>query len=954
MSQPHLLHRLQQADRAWQQQTALGWVLRGWKWAVLALAVVLVADIVLHLEARQRLMLDGLLLLGLGGTVGWAIHTAWFKTNPMERIARVLEERSPVLGSKLINVLQLHQKFVETPNPSPLTRMLAEQAVNDAAREVNHIPLLPLTKDANMGRIARWHALLPTALALIVAVVCFRAFDITVTRFLDPFGDHPPYSLTRIMIEEPMRSDSSVMYRGSFSVKVKWSGHDPKELFLTAQPPNEPEKAVTLPMIPQEPGVFVLQLDDIRTDLLVYAHTRNRWSTSTAHPLAVLLTPQFASATVAVKTPNYTGLPEKKSPFTFSGLTALSGSQITVTLRSNRPLKSGQITLAAGSGAPQEIELKPSEEKLDEVTGSFIAEASGRMSFSLLDVGDVPSDEARTSAFTVTHDLAPQVGIPQPPRDGVVVEGFPLDARITASDDYGLKLLRVHVARNGEFGKPLETSFLKVTRSESVALPLMTGENPPKAGDVITFFAEAMDTFPKTHISRSEMRTLTVITNEQYQDMLRQQHTVAELESKYAAILGEQRELVERQKALAEEAAKVAKEAAEKPGDPALAKRAENLQKEQDKINEGLMKSAEKMEKFVSETPLYDIESEFAEALQEQAKAIKESVEQNKSAPRSSQKDMAQAAKEHQERLDGPEQEGSEKIADALADLAKLQELVNDFNHFAALYEQQDKLTQQAQPYNKPQGSLDETDQLAVQNLGALQRSVGEDLRDLAEKIRKDIEAAKDTFPKACASGEKLAHAIENVRMEHLAGLASGKMLRGDGRGGHQGAERLLQEMRSLFGECQGAGGEMGQELDTCLSLKHGMAGGNTMKQMMQSRRFGFNRGTGMGGQGSGMGGFMMGNTVGGGQGVYGAEDKLGRSGGVGNGKGEGQPGGGGIAEITKTEQSTGPAQVNRASDSVPATTLMEQYRSLTDAYFNRITRDQAPPEAKPDDAKKP
>jgi hypothetical protein len=106
-----------------------------------------------------------------------------------------------------------------------------------------------------------------------------------------------------------------------------------------------------------------------------------------------------------------------------------------------------------------------------------------------------------------------------------------------------------------------------------------------------------------------------------------------------------------------------------------------------------------------------------------------------------------------------------------------------------------------------------------------------------------------------------------------------------------------------------------------------------------------------------GMGGFMSGNDPAGAeQNVYGAENQLGR---VSKGMGDGQtpPGEDPTAQatITKSDVSTGATEVNRATDAVPAATLIEQYRGLTEAYFDRITgkaREPKPPAA--DKEKKP
>lgn len=945
-----VLSRLRQADRAWQGQRAMLCLLRGLRWALLVVAALLAADVVLHLDSQPRLLLSLLMLAAVLGCIGWLAHQAWFFKNPDERVARLLESREPELGSKLINVLQLQQKFAGAEG---LTRTLAEQAVNEAAAKVREVRFMPLTREAAMKPQLR-NTLLALALFIVTAACVFHAFSTTLVRFLDPLGDHPPYSLTSLWLDEPAQRGSSVLYRESFTVKCRWSGHDPKELFLTAHPPGQPEKAVTIPMFAQEQGVFVQKIEDVRTNLIIHAHTRNGWSRSRSHPLTVLLTPQFLVASVSITPPEYTGLTAKGSEFAFNGLSALKGSRVTFRITSNRPLKSGVITLATSAGKPQAISLVPDKEKPDEVSGVFTAEDSGRMTFALTDIDGIPSDTEKSSAFTVTHDLAPQVAIAEPSRDGFLVEGHAMNARVTAGDDYGLKTLRVHVSRNEQFAPPVEREFKTVTRNEALTLPLTEGV---KAGDVITLFAEAIDTHPDPpHVARSETRRLTVISKEQYNDFLRQQHDIADLEAKYDALMSQHQQLLDQQKKLAEAAAKLAE--SNKPED---AKKREELRQQQEKLNEELLKSAERMEQFVAEAPLYEVEKSFQDDLKKEAQQVRDSVAANQkaNAAQPDGKSFAEEAKEHHERMAGAQEETQEKIEKAIAELSQMQEIIKDFNHFKALYEHQQQVTAQSEPYLQ-KSTISEADQLAIQDLGANERGIGSELHMLADKLRSDAAAAQEKFPKAAASAMKLAEAIEDVRMGRLAENAAQKMLEGDGKGGHQGAQRLEQEMRALFGECKGGEGEMSNELDQFLSLsqcqKPGMRPGGQFQQMMQSKKFGKGKGR-SGSEGMGMGGFMSGNDPAGAeQNVYGAENQLGR---VSKGMGDGQtpPGEDPTAQatITKSDVSTGATEVNRATDAVPAATLIEQYRGLTKAYFDRITgkaREPKPPAA--DKEKKP
>jgi hypothetical protein len=926
----HLMARLRQADRAWQQQRAMIWLMRSVQWLILAAVALLAVDVFLHLDAPLRLTLSLICAAAALSLFGWLAYQAWFFENPAERTARLLESREPELGSKLINVLQLQDKFAQAEG---LTRTLAEQAVHDAAERVQQVRFMPLTREPTLKKqVSR--ALVTAFLFVLLAGFTFQAFITTLIRYVDPMGDHPPYSLTKVWLEEPGQTGASVLYRSSFTVKCRWSGHDPKELFLTAHPPGEPEKAVTVPMFAQEKGLFVQKIEDVKTNLLIHAHTRGSWSRSRAHPLTVLLTPQFVSASTSISPPAYTGLPAKTGDFGFSGLSALKGSRVSFRLGSNRPLKDGVITLATSSGRPEVIRLIPDDKKPDEVTGSFIADSSGRMTFALTDVTGVPSDTEKSSAFTVTHDLGPQVAIAEPARDGFLVESYTMSARVTASDDYGLKSVRVQVSLNDFYAEPVERTYPEITRNDSISLPLYG-----KAGDVITLFAEAIDTHPSPpHVARSETRHLQIISKEQYNDFLRQQHDIADLEAKYDSLMDQHRALLDQQKKLAEEAAKLA--ASNQPD--AKAQR-ESLQKQQQKLNEELLKSAESMEKFVAETPLYEIEKSFQDDLKKEAQEVRDSVAANQKAngAQPDSQTFAQEAKKHHERMAGAQEQAEEKIEKAIADLSKIQEIMKDFNHFKALFEQQEQITAQTQPYLLKL-TPSETDQLALQDLGAKERAIGDELRELATKLQSDATAAEAKFPKAASSARKLASAIEDVRMDTLADKAAQKMLSGDGKAGHQGAQRLEHEMRALFGQCKGSEAPMSDELDQFMSLSQcmnpKMGQGNQFKQMMQSQKFGEGKGR-SGSQGMGMGGYMMGDDPARSANVYGAESTLGRTN-KGMGDGQAPPGSDPTAQaaITQTDVSTGAAEVNRATDAVPATTLIEQYRGLTEAYFDRIT----------------
>src|SRR5262249_20080114 len=149
-------------------------------------------------------------------------------------------------------------------------------------------------------------------------------------------GDHPPFSFTRLEIVQPGATGTNVLYGKEFIVRVKATGHQPNEIFLTAFPPGHPERATTVPMFAKN-GSFDQSLDNIRTELLVTAHTKDHSSESHQVHIGVILTPQLEHAFVRVAPPEYTGLKTEEKPYLFKGLQALEGSEIRFRLQSNRP-----------------------------------------------------------------------------------------------------------------------------------------------------------------------------------------------------------------------------------------------------------------------------------------------------------------------------------------------------------------------------------------------------------------------------------------------------------------------------------------------------------------------------------------------------------------------------------------------------------------------------------------
>ncbi len=963
-----IFDRLVIADRVHQKEAGSRLVLCSVKYVCAAVLLGFVLDVIFHLGSVARLGLLLLLLAAVAALACIAWRRAFVQRNRVEYTARFLESRDPALGSRLINLLQLQEQAAD-PKLAPRTRDLARQAVEGYAAGLRSVPVESIARTGEVrvqAKRASWFVLG----FLAVLALCFSVTTTELLRFLDPFGDHPPYSFTTLTITDPGAAGATVAYGKGLIIKVNASGHQPKEVFLTSYPPGHPEQALTLPMFDEGGVGFNQQLDHIKTDLIVFAHTKDHASESKQVRIGVVLTPRLETAFVRIAPPDYTRLKAEEKPYDFKGVQALEGSRVQFRLQSNRPLREGWVEVSQGEKAAEKIALKKSGE--NEVTGSFVASDSGRLRLGVVDESGLPSQGDHESGLTVTHDLPPEVHITNPPHDAVVAMDFKLQVQVESSDDYGLTKVRFHCGVNGTFGVPQEFKYDPFRLDSRETIPLDFATMGVKPGDTISLFADAIDNAPQPHLSHSQTIHLTVISVEDYNNFLREQSDISQTEAKYSQLNNDLQNLIDQQRALGDQAQKLSEQLA--TADPkqkeALAQQLDKLIAQQNELNHKLNNQAARMENFVRQQPVYDVEKDMQAMLQQQAQNVRASTQANdaasksvaqSSSPSSGSRQLSpqmlsdfKAASDAQvAKLGQSHDETEQKVVQPLQDMSTMQELVKDFNEFEALTKAQTELTQQAQAYNRA-GQLSREDQLALKDIAASQDAVGQSLHELREKLGDDSKAAHQLFPKASRSGADLADAIGTNLMEPLAAQATGQMLAGNGDQSFQLADRLRGAMERLFGQCQGGNSPSPDELDSYLRLQH-LTPGSNFAQMKRSHRLGTTKGHGQaGGEGAGAEGSsgyavedgvslsVLGNETMASQSKHPSRE----SSPYGHGAGQLHAADRGSAENPDVINGLNP--VNRHSGANVPETEIEEYNDVVDNYFKTIaTRKEKPADAK-------
>ncbi|MCU0749012.1 MAG: hypothetical protein MUF13_05625 [Akkermansiaceae bacterium] len=949
-----VLETLRQAAAVHARHRAMGFMLRAALWLVAAVPILLVADVLMHFS--ETLRIAGVVAVGIAFLTVFAvaIGLACFAKPPMLRIARLLESRNPELGSKLVNILQLDADS-QSESAAPLTRELAKRAVADAGKALDLSSLPPLAREPRLPRRAL-HAAVALGLLALLSIFGGQHVHNQWLRFVDPYGDHPPFSLTHLEILQPI-AGAKVLFGGECTVEVRASGHQPQQLFLTATPIDGITPPVTLPMSARGDGTFVARLENIRHAVELTAHTADEGSRSHKRLLDLILIPQIGSATATIIPPVYTGQKERETPYRFTALQLLEGTKVKFSINSNRPLGEGKMLFEGADPNSVTHPLQPAAEGPgDRALAEIIATQSGRLTFSLVDMEGNAADESPTATLTVSRDQPPAIAITVPEQDALVVEGLSIPIVVDATDDYGLRSMRLHVGINEIFQSIDPVTFdAPDTRRHRLTHTLDLAKAGAKAGDKVIVFAEAVDTRPEPQMTRTATRRMEIITEADYNDRLRQEADVAKIAGKYERLLDRFQEQINEQKRIEEKLAELRKKAAAgEDKEQVLTEFAEAFA-DQAHLNERLERMAEEMNEFGRENPVYDFEKELEEKLKQQAQAIRESVKENREqAEQAAEKgppppeapspemmeEMEKAATAQRERLQGGSDKAEQEIREPLEDLAQLHELMKDFNRFKDLAEEQRELAEQSKAYeNKAQ--LNAEDRLALRDMGARQRDLAQKLDQLEEKLRHDAEAAKEKFPEAATSAEQLADQMDSAGMSGLARKAAQSMLDAKGGDSHAQAKNLQEEMDRLFEEAAQPGQQgLAQGLDRALRLQRGMNPGDSMRQMQLSRNF---RPLPSEGQsGAGMGGFMASSAMDANPMMMGGESLMdgaiaGAISGRGDEGGSGQAGAP-TAKIDTPDEAKVDAQSARRTTTPGSSTLLMEYEKVADAYFRRLT----------------
>ncbi len=804
--------------------------------ALVVVAGLLAADAMFPLPAGMRVALAwsgvAFLVVVLAGT--WLAAT---RVSSVERyVVRMIERGNAGLENDLINALEFNAKLQTAPPDEAVTQDLMQSAIDRAETEVVPIRDLSPLRPPNLRRES---AILVgcTGLFAVGLFVFSEVIAAVLPRYLDPRGDHPPYSPTHI---EVTPAGAEVDYGGQIVIKARTSGVPARQatLVLKDLKGNEVQR---MAMFETESGQFAQTVENVRQPLRYQVKVPQ--GETKHYVLALNKTPLIESVSLRLTSPEYTHKPDQERVLGQPIIRAYAKSAARLTVASNRPLAGGE--LIAGD---RTVKLEPAGENA--VAGEIDLVDTSTLTVSITDVEGLRSTAPWKGRVEILPDEKPTISITSPGMDSFAIPDTKLPIVIEANDDLGFR--NMALIRNVNGSKDFRKVMVQSDGTQSFLHAVETldlGDLGARPGDVITYYATATDSNPEApQTVASQVYQLAIISFEEYRSFMQSQMSADDLAKKYDEFFDRMQELAREQEALNKKISEL----------QAKAEKGESLsQGERDRLADARQRQmdaarqakdlARDMHQEAEAPPIFDVEKELKEDLKKLADQVSEASDHMQNAgSEMSGAEQSRSPSLTAQRLDktsGEQQEASKRLGEtaeqykqAVKDNAdqimRTAKLIEDTEKFKELYQRQKDVERQSRLY-KDQKDPTLDDRVRMKELSQEEADIQQQLEKLARDLRAHADEVKTDSPRMAEQAQKIADEIGARKIPANMQQAGDKLGEANGPGGHPPASQALKEMEKMieFSESGGQGGKMEEDLKIRMS-KGGMKMGNTMNQL--------------------------------------------------------------------------------------------------------------------------
>lgn len=323
---------------------------------------------------------------------------------------------------------------------TPLSELLKARAGESAASQIATLPASRIIPWRNVRRAGL--ALVIVCIPVAILALSFPAASSTIaSRLMNPGADLPPWSEFRFVIEP---AAPEAIYGGDLALAVEVTGATPEapvELLIRR---TGDSGILRLPTFRESETRFSRTLDSVTEPVSIafaIGKARSEW-----HAVEILLQPKVLAGKTTVTPPGYTEREALTATLDTNEINALEGSEVVLSLTSNRPLAPSKLifTPATAPGTEAVPEEIPGEiTTSDTITFRWTAVRPGVLSALLRDVRGTPAADPLELILKAIPDQAPVVDLTSPPRLLLATPSSVLKIDGQAEDDFALSKVRL-------------------------------------------------------------------------------------------------------------------------------------------------------------------------------------------------------------------------------------------------------------------------------------------------------------------------------------------------------------------------------------------------------------------------------------------------------------------------------------------------------------------------------
>ncbi len=890
-------------------------------WAVVVIAIaVLVAvwfDSLWDLSAAARIMAIRVAVL-CGGLAALILGWMSSRRSAAVRLAHDLD-RAGATGGEIVSGLNLAG---QANHGSDITAGLAELAVSRAAQTAAAIPVRVAAPAQPILREI-W-VLAGLAVACTVIAVLMPGFARTQwNRFANPLDDVPPFSTLKISVAP---GDAEIVFGEGLDVTATVSETPVDDLQLVLI--HVDGRLETAPMFSGTENHWRSVLTRLTEPLQYFV--RSGRARSEKFQISLITIPEIRDVSARVQPPPYTHLGATSGPIPAAGLAGLPGTAVTLFVSSNRPLRGGELRFLPAAGEPHSVTLAPTAEQPDTVAGHFEIREAGKFELQVTDVDGQNSRGSVSGSIVLLTDNRPFVRIASPREASLATPDATVPVVIEAEDDYGLSSLTLFRSLNDSVAGPhkLEITGTPTRWVDRSSMDLR--DFGLKPGDVIKLFARVEDNDPAgAKGSESPVHSIHIISQEDFDSMLRQQKGFEAVMSKYRQIQREIEALANDQKAL--------KEAIDKL--PASEKSGANEAMRLGDAAAGARETSETIRKKIAQKIPIDVDKEINDRLKAMADELDaiadelEALKKQAEAGEISNEELQKAIAKLNGRLGGQQGDFDQQVMQPMTELAEVVHLMQLESEFAQLVLRQRDLADRSASLKDFDGGDDPDARRRLMEFAEDEAELYSVLVLLLEQIEDAANAlpADEEFDELRESALDFVEAVANCGADQLMESAELKFSEFSGVKGHPDADQAATILERFVQRSE----DMGQAGENAMKKRFAPTQsrpglGNSLPQIAQM--FGLQTG------GGNLGGFSQRRTTANNIGLYGNQPLTPQTSEAGSGDRDADAAG----SFYTNDQRIGlagsqPSGADKAQTGSSAATIPSKYQRRAGEYFRRL-----------------